>query len=92
MDRSEFTRRQSLEDRLMDYILAHPRRWIAWSELAAHGGQAWRSRLPAIRATLAKQDMELPWNGKNGNLSAYQLRPLALGPSAEVYRDARLFP
>lgn len=91
MDRSEARRRQSLEDRLMDFILAHPRRWLAWHELAAHGGQAWRSRLPVIREKLATQDLELPWNGHNGNASAYMLRPKALGPRAEVYREASLF-
>ena len=83
--RAELARRQSLEDRLFAFILAHPRRWLGWKELSQHGGSAWRSRLPGIRQRLADLDLEFPWNQQTGDASAYMLREKALGRQAHEY-------
>lgn len=88
----ELQRRQSLEDRLLAFIVSHPRRWLAWYELAEHGGQAWRSRLPQIRQRLAARGYVVEWNKQNGNDSAYMLRERPLARSADqVIEQVGLF-
>jgi hypothetical protein len=90
--KAELARRQSLEDALYAYILAHPRSWLPWSALASCGGQAWRSRLPQVRARLADLDLVFVWNGRNGNASAYMLRAAPLGrDAAEQIAQVSLF-
>ncbi len=89
--RDELLRRQSLADRLEDYVLAHPRVWLHAKDLRPVAGDAWRSRLVEVRIRLLKLDLELAWNRKNGGESAYMLRERPLGPAAHEYREASLF-
>lgn len=89
--RDEFQRRQSLEDRLYEFILRNPRVWIHGRDMRPVAGDAWRSRLVEVRARLDALGLEFRWNKKNGIDAAYMLTEKALGPAAHVYREASLF-
>lgn len=89
--RDEFQRRQSLEDRLYEFILRNPRVWLHGRDMRPSGGDAWRSRLTNVRKRLDDLGLDFKWNKKHGIDAAYMLREKTLGPSAHVYREASLF-
>ena len=77
--RAELERRASLEDRLYHFILAHPRVWLSARDMRPVAGDAWRSRLTAVRIRLAALGYTFDWNRKNGGAAAYRLRAQPLG-------------
>lgn len=91
MDHHEFDRRASLEDRLYHFVLGHPGVWLRACDLRPVAGDAWRSRIVAVRRRLATVGLVFVWNRKNAAASAYMLRDAPLGPSAESPRERRLF-
>ena len=91
----EHARRQSHTARIAQLFLSRPFAWIDASELEAVGGRyAWRTRCSEFRKAAERRG----WTVENRQrrprgrvISEYCYRPLPLGPSAEAYRDARLF-
>lgn len=91
MKPSEFTRRASHTQRVVDLFRAMPHQWIGWQMLANEGGQlAWRTRVADARKVFAKDGGSVVWNG-DVQASSYMYRPqAALGPAAHEFREVTL--
>jgi len=69
----EWSRRESLRDRIRAEFLARPLVWIRMADLASIGGLGgWRTRVSELR-TIDRLNIE--HNGKNGAASMYRLVP-----------------
>lgn len=90
--RSEIQRRQSNTEKVLAYLLAHPREWVSTATLEQLGGrQAWRSRVSDARKIVERQHGGTIENrqqhAKDGIVSEYRYLPYQpLGPDAATKR------
>ena len=74
--KAEIQRRASLEDKLYAFLIAHPLEELTMRDLEVAAGNAWRSRLPAVRRRMLREDVGVVrWNGKNSSASRYTFLP-----------------
>lgn len=83
--KDEIDRRRGATTRVLELFQSRPWTWIAWTDLAAVGGQlAWRSRCADARRIVEREGGVIRWNG-NVKASAYRFEPQApIGRAADV--------
>jgi hypothetical protein len=86
--KDELNRRANRTDLIEALFRSQPNTWILIYELAKVGGLGgWRTRCSQCRTERA---MNIEWNGRNGNGSAYRFIPYQpLGRSAETQIDQK---